>query len=224
MKLLFVAATPFEVAPLLQYLQTEFEQQGGVFVKDDLHCQLLITGVGLTQTAFQLGRQFQIALPDLAINIGIAGAFDRNLKLGDTVHVIEERFADQGVEEADGSFQDLHEMGLIEKNAFPFENGRLKNNKSGDFSFLPSVKSIGVNKVHGSQESIESISRKYQPQIESMEGAAFFYACKMCRLNFLEIRSISNYVEPRNKNNWNIPLAIQNLNNTSIQVLESLLS
>ncbi len=224
MKLLFVAATPFEVAPLLEYLQREFEPQRGLFIKNGIECQVLVTGVGLTATAFQLGRQFQIALPDLAINIGVAGAYDRNLKLGDVVVVEEERFADLGVEEADGNFQDLHDIELIGKNEFPFENGTINNHHSSDFAFLPTVKSISVNKVNGSLESIQRIQKKYSPQIENMEGAAFFYACKQCRISFLEIRSISNYVEPRNKDNWNLPLAIKQVNDTSIQILESLLS
>ena len=44
-----------------------------------------------------------------------------------------------------------------------------------------------------------------------MEGAAFFYICSGEKIPFLALRSISNRVEPRNKNNWNIPLALDNL-------------
>jgi len=45
----------------------------------------------------------------------------------------------------------------------------------------------------------------------------------MDEINFLQIRSISNYVEPRNKDNWDLPLAISNLNNTLIELITSLL-
>jgi futalosine hydrolase len=45
-----------------------------------------------------------------------------------------------------------------------------------------------------------------------MEGAAFAYVCAKMKVNAIQIRSISNQVEPRNRNNWNIPLAIKNLN------------
>ncbi len=44
-----------------------------------------------------------------------------------------------------------------------------------------------------------------------MEGATFFYICTGEKIPFLALRSISNRVEPRNKKNWNIPLALDNL-------------
>ncbi len=55
-----------------------------------------------------------------------------------------------------------------------------------------------------------------------MEGAAFFYACLMTQAPFLQIRAISNYVEPRNKDNWNIPLAIDRLNEVLAQMVNGL--
>ena len=54
-----------------------------------------------------------------------------------------------------------------------------------------------------------------------MEGAAFFYACLLAKIPFLEIRSISNYVEARNRETWNLPLAINNLNQILIEILEA---
>ena len=37
-----------------------------------------------------------------------------------------------------------------------------------------------------------------------MEGAAFFYVCLKEKVNFFQIRAISNFVEKRNKKNWEI--------------------
>ena len=54
-----------------------------------------------------------------------------------------------------------------------------------------------------------------------MEGAAVFYACKMNNVPCLQVRAISNYVEPRNKENWQINLAINNLNNWIINFIEN---
>jgi futalosine hydrolase len=157
---------------------------------------------------------------DLAINVGIAGAFDRKLNMGDVVHVISDRFADLGVEEADGSFTDMHDLGLIKPNTPPFKNGTLVDENSEAFQFLPKVKGLTVNKVHGYTPSIEAIQKKYEADIESMEGAAFFLACQLAKVSFLQIRSISNYVESRNRENWNLPLAIENLNKTLLEILE----
>jgi futalosine hydrolase len=44
-----------------------------------------------------------------------------------------------------------------------------------------------------------------------MEGVTFFYICSGGKLPFLALRSISNRVEPRNKDKWDIPLALNNL-------------
>ncbi|MDX1667750.1 MAG: futalosine hydrolase, partial [Saprospiraceae bacterium] len=148
--------------------------------------------------------------------------FDDKLQLGDVVQVVSERFADLGVEEADGSFTDLFELGLLEPDQFPFSGGVLKNERAGEFKFLPSVRGLTVNKVHGSSESIARISGKYVAEIESMEGAAFFYACLQAKINFIEIRSISNYVEPRNRDNWQVELAVQRLNEVLISLLKNL--
>jgi futalosine hydrolase len=69
-----------------------------------------------------------------------------------------------------------------------------------------------VNKVHGAEMSISATAAKLNPQLESMEGAAFFYACSQFSLPSIQIRAVSNYVERRNRDQWNIPLAIDNLN------------
>ena len=53
--------------------------------------------------------------------------------------------------------------------------------------------------------------KKYNPAIETMEGAAFSYICAIEKINFLSLRSVSNLVGERDKSLWNIPLAIENL-------------
>ena len=42
-----------------------------------------------------------------------------------------------------------------------------------------------------------------------MEGAAFFAGCRRFN-NYMQIRAVSNRVEKRDKDKWNIPLAIEN--------------
>ena len=45
-----------------------------------------------------------------------------------------------------------------------------------------------------------------------MEGAACFMVCEKFEIPCIQIRAISNKVEKRNKENWNLDLAISNLN------------
>lgn len=220
MDILIVSATPFEIAPLLQHLQTTFiESEPSHFHKDKLRIAVLITGVGLPLTAFAMGKVLALKKYDLAIHAGIAGAYNKNLKIGDVIEITSDYFGDLGVEEANGDFTSVFTMGLIESNQPPFINSELINANNGNF--LPSVKGLTVNKVHGSLKSIEAIQKHYQADVETMESATFFYACLVENQPFLEIRAISNYVEPRNRDNWNIPLAIENLNAVLIEMINT---
>ena len=51
-----------------------------------------------------------------------------------------------------------------------------------------------------------------EPNHESMEGAALHYVCLMEQVPFAQVRCISNYIEPRNRKAWDIPIAVGNLN------------
>ena len=82
---------------------------------------------------------------------------------------------------------------------------------------LKKVNAITVNTVHGRDESIAKISS--DTQLESMEGAAFFYACQMAGIPAIQIRAVSNYVERRNRDAWQIGLAIKNLNTFAVEFL-----
>ena len=222
MNILIVAATIFEIAPLTAKLEADFETVTKFhYRKADKNIYILITGVGMTATAFALGRALaKTDFIDVAFNFGIAGAYNRNLNIGAVVHVAKDRFGDLGVEEANGSFTDLFELGLIENDAGLFSNGELVN--PNDFDLIPSVNGNTVNTVNGSAKSIEAITDKYEMDIETMEGAAFAFACLQTNTPFYQIRAISNYIEPRNRDNWNLPLAIDNLNEVTWGLLLAL--
>lgn len=222
MKIAIIAATSFEIDPLLQHLESEgrkasffhFEYQG-----HEIHP--LITGIGAMKTAFAMARFNEAPHLDLAINVGIAGSYNRDLPLGKVVHVTSDRFADLGVEEADGSFTDVYDLELEAKNKFPYTDGALLNDGL-KYSFdLSEVSALTVNKVHGTQSSIDKIRAKYKADIETMEGAGFHYACKNMDIQHVQLRALSNYVEPRNRNGWEIELAIDQLNQTIINLLNN---
>ena len=225
MNILIVSATTFEIAALRAHLKAKFVQTAEhQFQKGDVKVALLITGVGLPLTSYALGRVLALDEWNLVINAGIAGSLTERFEPGSVVQVVTERFADLGVEEADGQFTAVHEMGLVEKGQFPFDDmGRMQNQHAQGFDFLPQAHGISVNRVHGSAGSIEQLKAKYpDAEIESMEGAACFYACLMEQVPFIQIRSVSNFVEPRNRENWEIDKALSGLNNTLIELLQAL--
>lgn len=221
MKALLVSATPFVIAPLLQHLQEKFiEYEPAHFHRGELKIALLITGVGLPLASFAMGKILALKQYDLAIQAGIAGAYHQNLQLGDVIEITSDYFGDLGVEEANGDFTSVFNMNLIDQNQPPFINAELLNPQPSNF--LPRAKGLTVNKVHGYQPSIDAIQRHHPADVETMESAAFFYACLVENQPFLALRAISNYVEPRNRANWNIPLAIENLNHVLIEMMNNL--
>ncbi|WP_207421751.1 futalosine hydrolase [Desertivirga brevis] len=207
MKLLLVAATSFEIQPFISYYSsTELERKHDVDV--------LVTGVGMVATAFSLGRKFSEGRYDFAINAGIAGSFNKNIEIGETVVVKDDRFVELGAEDNE-SFLSIEELGFGISTYFSsFTNSFLES--------LKAVSGITVNKVHGRLSSIESTLNLFNPDVESMEGAAFLFACREVDIPAVELRSISNYVEPRNRDSWQITLAITNLNDTLIRFVEHL--
>ncbi|UKJ08197.1 futalosine hydrolase [Solitalea lacus] len=203
MKLLVVAATQAEIQPFLD-------------TKAD--CDVLITGIGMVATAYQLTKKLLSNRYELVINAGIAGSFDRSLALGSVVQVASDCFPELGAEDGD-QFIDLFSLGFVDENETPFSNKKLIN--PFQIEGLQVVSGITVNKVHGNEASITAIQQRFATQSESMEGAAVLYVCLTEQVKCLQLRSISNYVERRNRNAWNIPLAISNLNQALITIVNS---
>ena len=220
MNILIVSATTFEIAPLLQYLDSHAEKLS--FFEYKLHGNViypLVTGVGALNTSFALARYSGIEKTDVAINVGLAGSFYSSIDLGEVVEVSMDCFGDLGVEENDGSFTDVFDLGLTNANQHPFESGWIKNTKPKIEFNIPKVKGLTVNKVHGTAESIAKIKAKYAADVESMEGAGFLYACRIMDVHSHQLRAISNFVEPRDRDNWMIEKAIDNLNKVLIDAL-----
>jgi futalosine hydrolase len=205
MRVLVVAATSFEV----ESLKSKVESQD--FGLRTLDLELLITGVGMVATAFALGKHLATHQYDLAINLGIAGSFDRNIALGEVVEVVQDHFSELGAEDDEG-FLTIDDLG--------FGEGIFKS--TANHTSLKQVKAITVNTVHGNETNIQNIANRLNPQLESMEGAAFFYSCQQAGIPCLQIRAVSNYVEKRNRDAWQIGLAIKNLNSFAIDLLKQM--
>jgi len=216
-KVYLFAATQFEILPTIQHLEDTFQKKSFFeYSLDGLSIFPVVTGVGSMLTALALTRTNKITEADMIINAGVAGSYNREIGLGSVVEVVEDRFADLGVEEADGNFTDVFEMELMEKDRYPFENGLIKNEGQTNYQ---RVSGVTVNKVSGTKETIDKMINKYNPEIETMEGAAFLYTSKIMDIKSLQLRAISNYVEPRNKDKWELEKAIKSLNVALINIM-----
>lgn len=219
MLITIVAATKLELKPLFDHFQPKSGDFPGLYVTNEkLH--FLITGMGMMNTAAHLALYSQQYARDFFIDAGICGAFNRNLKIGAVVQIISETYGDFGVEN-DEEFQDFFDLGFIDKKEDAFQYG-LCTPILSEFQQkinLPEATSITVNKVHGNEKTIKIIQEKYHADTENMEGLAFYYVLKMINVPGIEIRAISNYVEKRNKENWNIKDAVENLNKEILRLL-----
>jgi futalosine hydrolase len=173
---------------------------------------------------YHLIKTFHSFSYDLAINIGVAESFDHFLEQGFVVNVVQEQFADLGFEDK-STFYTLAEKELQDEDAFPFTDNilhSLGNFEIEEVDALIPVKGITVNKLHGNLDSIEKIKEKFNPEIETFEGAAFFYTCLLEKIPFLEIRAISNFVEFRRIENWNKPKALKSLSKSVLAIFNEL--
>lgn len=218
MKILIVSATEFEIKPTLDFYKISIKNNAETFktiTNTNFKIDFLITGVGMVNTAVKVTKHLTNNY-DFILNVGICGSFNTNFKIGQVVLVNQDIISELGAED-DQNFITYDKLNLPGTNVYL---DSISKNITV-FNALKKVKGITVNKVHGNTLSINNTLKLFNPDIESMEGAAFFAACKETNAEYCQIRAISNYVEKRNKDNWNIPLAIKNLNNELLNYLET---
>lgn len=181
------------------------------------------SGIGMLAASFSLTKLILEEKPDLVIQVGIAGAFQQQYALGTVVVVKDEIIGDLGVEEG-GKWKDLFDMKLEKSSYHPFEKRKLPNQWLDQYNLLnlPTVSGLTVNEISTNSKRIEELTKKYQVDLETMEGAALHYVARETNTAFLQIRAISNLVAERNKANWKMGEAIENLNETIIQYIDKL--
>ena len=207
MQILLIAATEKEIEP---------------FTATNCAIDVLITGVGVPKTLYHLQKRLHQIEYDFIIQAGIAGSFNTNIRLAQTVIVRQDCFADLGIEEKE-NYTPVFKTEFADKDGFPFENGWLIN--LNDYLLttnLQTVKAITVNKVSDSELQKQQFVKAFNADIETMEGAALHYVCLQENIPFLQIRSVSNYIGERDKNKWKLKEAIENLNTALSKLINQL--
>lgn len=176
----------------------------------------------MVATAAWCSRALATGRYDLALNVGVCGSYDATLPPGTVVHVVMDRLAELGAENGD-EFLTIEDLQLLKQHAL---NGYVMSNPtppiSGALMTLPGVCAITSNTAHGREESIEFVRARFGPQVESMEGAAFMYACLINEVPFAQVRAVSNVVEKRNREAWRMDEAIRNLGSSALKILDTL--
>ena len=216
MTCLLIAATPIELHPFLDQLRK------GTFDQLPLDVDVLITGIGLTATTYSLSRQLQLKRPDLVIQAGVGGCFDRSIPTGTVMTIKQEAIADQSVIELN-ALKTMFDLKLVPENQYPFSKGWLINRHDLLKKVkLKKVPGISVNEITTDKKKVRFYQDHFDPVVESMEGAALHYVCLMEKIPFIQLRAVSNYIAERNKKNWNMKESIINLNKELIRLLNNL--
>lgn len=225
MRILIVSATEAEIAPIIDAIRPETARdprlRSGRIASHDV--DVLVAGVGMVATAVWSAAALTNTRYSFALNLGLCGSFDLAIPLRTVVHVVSDRLSELGAEDGDG-FLPIHELGLLNPDEPPFSGGAIVNQSppaNGPLASLPSASGITVNTVHGRDESIAAVRRRFDPQVESMEGAAFMYACAVNGVPYAQVRAVSNVVERRNRAAWQIGPAVAALSVSALAILES---
>lgn len=174
-KFLFIAATDLEVAPL----RPVFEGRHPI----------VVVGMGSVEMSIGTIRAIERYCPDMVVNIGIAGAIDRSIAIGEVVVVASDYVADHGAwRDEQQKFVPFKQT--IYKSDFSALNLRIVTGRTVTMACSPLV-------ADGSQ-------------VETMEGAAFFAAAQACGVRAAQIRSISNYVGDQ-RSEWRVDEAVEAL-------------
>jgi futalosine hydrolase len=216
MDILLIAATNFEIQPTINFLVERDSTIG------NNRFDVLIAGIGSMSTAYWLTKTIGKKRPGLMIQAGIGGSFSPSYPPGSLVLVNEEVTGDVGVEE-NNEFKDVFDMGLPQITD-PYTGKNLVNTHTDllQRQQLPLVKSVTISEITTRAERINQLQQKYQPVVESMEGAAFHYVALIEKIPYIQLRAVSNMVGERDKAKWKMKEAIQLLNEKLVEIVAGL--
>ncbi|MCR6720007.1 MAG: futalosine hydrolase [Chitinophagaceae bacterium] len=216
MRILLISATRMELAPVIDWLKERDNQVGDHLIIPG------ITGVGSLLTGWWLGRHMAEINPQLVIQAGVAGSFSAAWEPTQPLAVERDTIGDLGAWEASG-FKSVFDLHLIHPDLPPFHQSWLINPHQQllQQTGLPLVASATVNQVTTREEDIHRL-RSAGVKLETMEGAAGHYACLQAGIPFLQIRTVSNAVGVRDKQEWQMATAVRALNDYLINWLPAL--
>jgi futalosine hydrolase len=144
---------------------------------------------------------------DLVLSVGIGGGF-APLTPGDVAVASSIVFADLGAETAAG-FVPVSELGVGTERyeVAPKLAGKLAVRAGGHLGTI-----VTVATVTGTAASADALSARFPDAVaEGMEGAGVAAAATLRGVAFGELRAVSNAIGPRDRDAWQIPLALEAL-------------
>lgn len=199
---------------------------------DDLRA--LVCGVGPVSAGFALGRAVGLLKPQGlrgVLSLGVGGSYDlAKLPLGATVVAASERWPEyglatkRGVEPrglpfplAKGPEGEVYDVMELEPTA---QAARIGVELPGEW---PEAACLTVSSASG-DDVIANQRRAFGAGVENMEGFALALGCRLVRVPFVEVRTVSNNVGDRPPVNWDLNGALDALGQAAGSLLNNLQS
>lgn len=172
----------------------------------------LVAGCGPVAAASSLAWFLATREVGEIVGIGIAGSLPGSgLAVGSVHRVVRDQLVESGAESGDGQFLPLPFEGL--------ENPPLSLACLPDLAFLPTAEGITTSLATGTARS--ALRRRARgADLESMEGAAWAAIAARWGIPFAQVRAVSNPASFRDRDSWDIPLALRRLAETLASALD----
>jgi len=218
--ILALAATQIEMEPLLR-----------LWPRDATPILSLITGVGPMETALRLTRFFcwNKQKIDAALNFGVGGAYlqpegKEQPKLLDICLAEQEVAGDLGICLSDRmQYLDRSITGDL---VFSLDPDLLAASRAildaGGVVWHSGI-FVTVNAASGTRRRGDMLQGRWQGLCENMEGVAVARVCQEFSVPCIELRAISNYVEDRKPENWQLQEACLQAAQSAALIIKELL-
>ena len=196
---------------------------------------LCIGGMGKVNAAHAATLLFTQFSPEVLILFGIGGAYPASgAEVGDVALAHEEIAGDEGVLTLDG-FKDTEYISIPLAraagsnffNCFPASEMLLSRAQNTVTRVIESGRIhtgtfVTLSTCTGTSNRAAELDTHYNGLCENMEGAAAAQVATLHNIPWLEIRGISNIVEDRDLDKWDIPRAAEAVQKAVIAIVQEL--
>lgn len=166
------------------------------FKYQDKELDVLISGTGGSVTSYSVCKSLNFKKYDVVIHLGRCFSLKDQLEPGIVINLIDDYFGDLGFE-TNEEFYSVFDLGIRNKNEYPFVNEILENNL-----LLPEfqleyrkVSGISCNSIPKNLFSISSMYQKNQPDVISRDGASVLYVCLEEKVKLIQLFYVVDRLE-----------------------------
>lgn len=236
--ILIIVAMRFEASRIENRLDSPIQTGGTAFPYvegkiNGIPIAICIGGVGKINAAAATSVMIERLSPQLVINTGCAGAYyGSGLSIGDIAVAEEEILGDEGATTSSG-WLDLKQMNLpcftrkdqCYYNQLPLSSqdiARAIKLANRNHIKITTGRFVTVSNCSGSLACGQELTGRFNAIAENMEGAAVALTCLRYAVDVLEVRGISNMVDERDLDKWNMRLAVENAQDFVLKYIDNM--